>query len=193
MSTMRGLALGLVCLVLVGCEPPRAVVTSSEPGVAPLRKPPKSENAPEALGESANAAPQATKELAELPPLAATPKGEVKTTKSGLQYETLVPGDGKEAKSGDAVSVHYTGTLENGEKFDSSRDSGQPFTFTLGRKQVIQGWDEGVAGMKVGERRKLIIPPDLAYGDSGQGKIPPKSTLTFDVELLKIEGSIEKP
>ena len=112
----------------------------------------------------------------------------VVTTKSGLKYEDLKEGDGQEAKSGDTVEVHYTGRLKDGTKFDSSLDRGQPFSFPLGKGRVIKGWDEGVAGMKVGGKRKLIIPPDLAYGKRGAGGvIPPDAELTFEVELLKIE------
>ncbi len=100
----------------------------------------------------------------------------------------LAPGNGREAKVGDKVSVHYTGTLTNGDKFDSSRDSGSPFEFTLGKGQVIKGWDQGVVGMKVGGKRKLTIPSSLAYGDRGAGaKIPPGATLNFDIELLAIK------
>ena len=108
-------------------------------------------------------------------------------TDSGLEYEDTKPGDGDEAKAGQKVRVHYTGTLTDGKKFDSSRDRGQPFEFTLGVGQVIKGWDEGVAGMKVGGLRKLTIPPELGYGSRGAGgAIPPNATLIFDVELIEI-------
>jgi peptidylprolyl isomerase len=108
------------------------------------------------------------------------------TTPSGLQYRDDAVGEGREAKAGDTVSVHYTGTLQNGSKFDSSRDRGQPFQFPLGAGRVIRGWDEGVAGMRVGGRRTLVIPPDLGYGGRPVGPIPPNSTLNFDVELLDV-------
>jgi FKBP-type peptidyl-prolyl cis-trans isomerase FkpA len=108
-------------------------------------------------------------------------------TPSGLRYQDLASGEGEEAAAGKAVSVHYTGWLPNGEKFDSSRDRNEPFGFKLGAGQVIAGWDEGVAGMKVGGRRKLVIPPDLGYGTAGAPPdIPPGATLVFDVELLDV-------
>lgn len=108
-------------------------------------------------------------------------------TDSGLEYENTKEGDGAEAQAGQKVSVHYTGTLTDGTKFDSSRDRGRPFEFTLGVGQVIKGWDEGVAGMKVGGQRKLTIPPELGYGSRGaSGVIPPDATLLFDVELLGV-------
>ena len=108
------------------------------------------------------------------------------TTASGLMYEDQVAGNGAEAKAGNTVEVHYTGTFKDGKKFDSSVDRGRPFSFKLGAGQVIKGWDEGVAGMKVGGKRKLTIPSELAYGKNGRSKIPPDAELTFEVELLKV-------
>ncbi len=106
---------------------------------------------------------------------------------STLQSTDLVVGTGAEAASGQKVKVHYTGTLTDGTKFDSSVDRGQPFEFTLGVGQVIKGWDQGVVGMKVGGKRKLVIPPDLGYGPQANGKIPANSTLVFEVELLSVQ------
>ncbi|MDO8496189.1 MAG: FKBP-type peptidyl-prolyl cis-trans isomerase [bacterium] len=105
---------------------------------------------------------------------------------NGLEVQDVVVGSGAEAKNGDTVSAHYTGTLSDGKKFDSSYDRGEPFSFVLGGGMVIKGWDLGLVGMKVGGKRKLIIPPDLGYGDRniGEGLIPPNSTLLFDVELM---------
>jgi hypothetical protein len=109
------------------------------------------------------------------------------TTASGLQYQDLLIGDGAMAQAGNAVVVHYTGWLTDGTKFDSSVDRGTPFSFNLGAGEVIPGWDEGVAGMRVCGKRKLLIPPELAYGDAGAGgAIPPGATLEFDVELLEV-------
>ncbi len=114
------------------------------------------------------------------------PAAQMTTTGSGLKYRDLVVGKGPQPKVGDTVLVYYTGRFTNGKVFDKSRE-GQPFRFVLGRGQVIKGWDEGVATMHVGGKRKLVIPPALAYGARGYpGVIPPNSTLTFDVELLQI-------
>ena len=110
-------------------------------------------------------------------------------TDSGLQYEDLLNGRGRQAAPGDDVTIHYTGRLQNGEVFDSSLDRDQPLTFTLGAGQVIAGWDEGIAGMKRGSVRRLIVPAELGYGAEGAGTlIPPKATLIFEIELLAIES-----
>jgi FKBP-type peptidyl-prolyl cis-trans isomerase len=109
-------------------------------------------------------------------------------TGSGLQYVDIVEGTGQQPKAGDNVSVHYTGWLTSGKKFDSSHDRREPLVFPLGRGRVIKGWDEGVASMRVGGKRKLTIPAHLAYGDRGAaGVIPPGATLIFEVELIAIQ------
>jgi peptidylprolyl isomerase len=118
---------------------------------------------------------------------ASTMAENMETTPSGLQYVDTKVGTGASPQKGQQAVVHYTGWLVDGKKFDSSKDRGQPFTFAVGRGEVIKGWDEGVATMKVGGTRKLVIPPDLAYGARGAGGvIPPNATLTFEVELLEI-------
>jgi FKBP-type peptidyl-prolyl cis-trans isomerase len=114
--------------------------------------------------------------------------GEPTKTPSGLEYWDIKLGTGPIAEKGQTVKVHYTGWLTTGKKFDSSVDSGRPFSFTLGAGEVIKGWDEGVAGMKVGGKRQLKIPAPLAYGEKGYpGVIPPNATLVFDVELLGVQ------
>jgi FKBP-type peptidyl-prolyl cis-trans isomerase FkpA len=121
---------------------------------------------------------------------AATSNQQTNTQGGSMQLEKTdeVVGTGAEATVGKTVSVNYVGTLTNGTKFDSSYDRNQPFEFKLGSGQVIQGWDEGVAGMKVGGKRKLVIPPDLGYGAQGAGStIPPNSTLVFEIELLDVK------
>ncbi len=115
-------------------------------------------------------------------------KEKTEKTPSGLQYVDLTRGEGASPQKGKTVAVHYTGWLTNGKKFDSSVDRGEPFEFQIGVGQVIPGWDEGVSTMKVGGKRKLIIPPGLAYGKRGAGNvIPPDATLVFEVELLKVK------
>ncbi len=113
--------------------------------------------------------------------------GKTVTTASGLQYIDRVVGTGRQTELGDTATVHYTGWLADGTKFDSSRDRGEPFSFRVGAGRVIKGWEEGVSTMRIGGTRRLIIPPDLAYGPRGAGDvIPPNATLTFEVELLDL-------
>lgn len=109
---------------------------------------------------------------------------------SGLYVEDLVVGEGARADSGDVVTVHYTGWLPSGRKFDSSRDGGDPFDVAIGYGRVVQGWDQGIVGMRVGGQRRLVIPPALGYGARGQGPIPGNATLVFDVELLEVENRV---
>lgn len=141
--------------------------------------------------ESSISQPAATKTVESSTPqvIAMAENENVVTTDSGLKYIDEVEGTGAMPEAGQTVFVHYTGTLEDGTKFDSSRDRNQPFSFRLGAGQVIRGWDEGIASMRVGGQRKLIIPPELGYGARGAGGvIPPNATLIFDVELLRIGG-----
>lgn len=136
---------------------------------------------------SASATPEMTATPVVTPTPVASPAGKVVKLADGLQYQDEVIGTGAAAKAGDTVTVQYVGTLTNGQQFDSSYARSQAFTFQLGVGQVIKGWDEGVAGMKAGGKRKLQIPPALGYGAQGAGNvIPPNATLLFEVELVSI-------
>ena len=129
--------------------------------------------------------PQAT--MTPTPTAEATASANVKILDGGLKIEDVKVGTGPEVKSGDTIKIHYNGTFEDGKKFDSSYDRGQPFETQIGVGRVIEGWDKGVPGMKVGGKRKLIIPGNLGYGPQGMpGAIPPNATLLFDVELIEI-------
>ena len=157
------LAFSFVAIILIstgcGSDKPAAPASSSAPAAAP----PASTSGPMAVS------------------------GSPTTTPTGLQYWDIVVGTGAPAVVGKGVQVHYSGYLTNGQKFDSSRDRNQPFVFQLGAGEVIKGWDEGVAGMKVGGKRQLRVPPELGYGSTGAGgAIPPNATLIFDVELLDV-------
>jgi FKBP-type peptidyl-prolyl cis-trans isomerase len=188
---IRVAALGLSAGLVWGCAPPD-IIPATPPGVEIPKPELTQEEQSEALGEGAvkgetrsrtSSSPTLVK--ADNPPTAI---GEEKTTEKGLKYETLKAGDGSVAKSGLRVSVHYVGRLTNGKQFDSSRERKQPLSFLLGGGNVIRGWDEGVAGMKIGEVRKLTIPPDLGYGQRGKDNtIPPNATLVFEIELLTVE------
>ena len=158
----------LVAALAAGCTAKPAPTTQSQPAQDPIAVEP-------------TAAPAPTP--------APAPTGTKTADVTVLKIKDLKVGTGATAKSGQSVTVNYTGWLADGTKFDSSLDSGQPFTFNLGAGEVIKGWDEGVAGMKVGGTRKLIIPPSKGYGDqgAGNGAIPPGATLVFDVELLGVK------
>lgn len=163
------------------------LLSLSATGCSKLTEPPKPEPV---QGESTpsnepKAQPTAQPSAAPTPTPAPQPPPD---PNAKLEIKDLVVGKGAEAKSGDTVKVHYVGTLTNGEEFDASKKHGtEPFTFELGKGRVIKGWDEGVVGMKVGGKRKLTIPPHLGYGARGAGpKIPPNSTLVFEVELIEV-------
>lgn len=134
---------------------------------------------------SSSTAPKDPEDL-EFAPVTGVVLSNMIRTGTGLYYQDLVVGPGARAEAGDSITVHYTGWLHDGTQFDSSVDRGQPFGFTLGVGRVIPGWDQGVEGMRVGGKRKLVIPPSLGYGSARNGPIPGNSTLVFDVELLAV-------
>ncbi|MEJ2421306.1 MAG: FKBP-type peptidyl-prolyl cis-trans isomerase [Acidobacteriota bacterium] len=186
-------AVGLIALA--ACKKQEAPAKEAQANT-PETQAPAQQAAPEApanqpaaeapKAETSKPAPEASKPAEPSKPAA---KKELKyvTLPDGLKYADMKVGTGEAAKAGDEVVVNYTGRLKDGTVFDSSYSRHQPFTFTLGAGRVIKGWDVGVAGMKVGGKRRLIIPPDLAYGARGAGGvIPPNATLTFDVQLLEI-------
>ncbi len=167
----------LAALVIAGCS---GRDNSGYRGVAPGQPTPTVSGASGTALAVALATAEVTGNAPGIPPVT----GAIQTTPSGLKYIDVQPGTGAQPVVGQRVQVHYTGWLTNGTKFDSSVDRGQPIDFRIGAGQVIRGWDEGVGSMKVGGKRRLIIPPALAYGSTGQGTIPPDATLIFDVELV---------
>lgn len=190
MNFARFCPFAVVVLAVVGCGAPPQIVPAVPPG-AEVRELPPADLVAEpatAVGESIaagkkEALAKVEGAMADAPP-SITPDD---AKKQGLVIEQVAEGKGEGAVVGKSVSVHYTGKLDNGTKFDSSLDRAVPFTFILGRGQVIPGWDAGLQGMKVGEKRKLTIPAGLGYGSEGNGKIPGNSTLHFDVEMIAID------
>ncbi len=193
-NSTRGWRLGLIVVAISiaeGCSEPEGIYPAAPPGIdshALLREQAKEEPGV-ALGESGpQAGGQSKSAIPSIAPATPTAKGEKKKTESGVEYETTKEGTGAVAKVGQRATLHYVGTLDDGRKFDSSRDPGkEPFIVELGRGSVIRGWEESIPGMRIGEIRKLVIPPSAAYGALGQGVIPPNATLHFEVELLNLE------
>ena len=196
----------LLALGLVACGPAQdpeleaATATARAEG-APAEEPEaEAETESEAVSEAAeeeaseqSSEPQES-EAEEFDIYAGLSESEFETTESGLQYAILEQGDGEQAQTGQVVAVHYTGWLEDGNSFDSSSNRGEPISFALGQGMVIPGWDEGIAMLNVGDKARLIIPGDLAYGEAGGPGIPPNATLIFDVELVSVsEGAPESP
>jgi hypothetical protein len=173
-----------------GCEDPMVVPVMPPGFTAPKVPPPSAGGASEALGEGAampTQTPQKTVSKVISPP---TPIGQPKTTTTGLIYETLKEGTGPECKPGDQIKVNYLGRLSTGAKFDASADHGGAFPLQIGVGAVVPGWDEGIPGMKVGESRRLNVPPMLGYGSNGfPPTIPANATLIFDVDLVEITRS----
>jgi FKBP-type peptidyl-prolyl cis-trans isomerase len=185
---VRGILGGLVGLSVCGCDEPSTIVPITPPGAVIPKTPPDGDVA-QAQGEMA--APMLENESeplksVEYTPALPTAKGQTKTTPSGVKYETIKEGSGRELKPGNSAKVHYVGTLENGEVFDSSREKNKPAIFPIGSGSMIKGWEEAMPGMRIGEIRKMTVPPALGYGAAGQGKVPPNATLIFEVELLDI-------
>jgi FKBP-type peptidyl-prolyl cis-trans isomerase len=181
---------GCLGLTLAGCEEPEQIVPTTPPGAVIPREAPDKDSPAEAQGESIAMAPKPTgdagRKAPAYTPAEPTAKGETKTTKNGVKYETLKAGTGEELKPGMVAKLNYEGKLENGTVFDSTGKAPRPMT--IGTGQLIKGWEEGLPGMRVGETRKLIIPPAMGYGANGAGKgtIPANSTLIFEIELLGI-------
>jgi FKBP-type peptidyl-prolyl cis-trans isomerase len=184
-----GIAGGIVGLVFTGCDGPGEIVPTYAPGANVARVDPNTEPA-QAQGEMA--APETVGKnpamaLFNSAPAEPTAKGETKTTERGVKYETLKEGSGVALKAGQAGMFHYTGSLESGKVFDTTRTTNEPRKFRIGVDPLIKGWEEGIPGMQIGEIRKLIIPAAMAYKETGKAPdIPPNATLTFEIELVEI-------
>lgn len=179
-------------LLATGCTEPEHLLPAVPPGInaRTFIEQPKEADEPQALGEQAAVTSKSAAKpaiVADLVPAEPTAIGESKTTPGGVKYETLKEGTGAVAKAGQRVTVHYKGTLEDGRKFDSSYDRKEPSDFEIGTGAVIKGWDQAVPGMRIGERRKLVVPPNMGYGALGQGSsVPPNATLIFEIELIDV-------
>jgi len=183
-------AFGILAMLLPGCGDPGLIVPVTPPGAAPPKHVPEDQVA-EALGESATHAPRAgageTASAELYPPAPPTEPGETKTLEGGVTYETIKAGTGDEFRSGRVGVMNYEGKLDDGTVFDSTKTRGAPDEFAFGSGRLIAGWEMAVPGMKVGEVRKIVVPPEKGYGEKEMGKIPPNSTLTFEVELVGIK------
>lgn len=182
-------AFGILAMLLPGCGDPGPILPVTPPGAVIPRHVPEDQVA-EALGETSIQSPRATRTAAgaELyPPAPPTELGETKTLDGGVTYETLEAGTGDEFRSGRIAVIHYEGKLDDGTVFDSSKSRGAPAEFAFGSGRLIDGWEMAVPGMKVGEVRKIVVPPEKGYGEQDKGNIPPNSTLVFTVELVGIK------
>jgi len=176
--------------LLSGCGDPGQIVAVTPPGAVIPKQVPEDQTA-EALGESAVHAARtgsSDKASAELhPPAPPTEPGETKTLEGGVTYETIKAGTGEEFRSGRVGVINYEGKLDNGTVFDTTKTRGGPAEFVFGSGRLIAGWEMAVPGMRVGEVRKIVVPPEMGYKDKDMGDIPPNSTLTFEVELVGIK------
>jgi FKBP-type peptidyl-prolyl cis-trans isomerase len=184
----KGLSL-ILGLLAGGCGAPPSMVDTVPPGVDPrVGMMEQRKDEAEALGEAATGRGKSSAPAPAMviPPALPTAKGEKKTTESGITYETIKEGTGAVVKSGDRIMVHYTGTFDDGRVFDTSKGK-DTFKIQIGTAQVIRGWDEAIPGMKIGEIRKMTIPPAAGYGAQGKGPVPPNATLHFEVELVNTQ------
>jgi FKBP-type peptidyl-prolyl cis-trans isomerase len=176
-------------LILIGCDAPEEIIPTSPPGAVVPRTAPDANDPAQAVGEGGVVTTKPSGDKAKIPeytPAPPTAKGETKTTKNGVKYETLKEGKGDELKPGRIALFHYVGTLENGSIFDSTRQKGSPYKVAIGTGQLIKGWEEGLPGMRVGEIRKLWVPAKMAYGEIERKGIPSNSNLIFEVELMEV-------